>query len=111
LRWPEQDSPIDGAAAIVEAYVVQDLLGGAVQPRFENFLITTPAHRWFMDHLIKNTVNIAIGSQTEQFREAAGRQLQSSSRLLRQADGAQSSDESRSTKQIQRLIPCPAAMD
>ncbi|CAN7548504.1 RHS repeat-associated core domain-containing protein [Bradyrhizobium sp. LjRoot220] len=61
-----QDSPIDGAAAIVGAYVAQDLLSDPAKP-LSKVIITSLTQRWFMDQLINNAVNVTIGSQSEQF--------------------------------------------
>ncbi len=66
LKGLGQDSPIDGAAAIAEVYVAQDLLSDPAKP-LAKLVIASLAQRWFMDRLINNTVNVAMGSQTEQF--------------------------------------------
>jgi YD repeat-containing protein len=65
LKGLGQDSPIDGAAAIAEVYVAQDLLSDTTKP-LAKLVIASLAQRWFMDRLINNTVNVAMGSQTEQ---------------------------------------------
>jgi YD repeat-containing protein len=66
LKGMGQDSPIDGAAAIAAVYVAQDLLSDPAKP-LAKVVIASLAQRWFMDQLINNTVNVAQGSQTEQF--------------------------------------------
>jgi YD repeat-containing protein len=66
LKGLGQDSPIDGAAAIAEIYVTQDLLSDSAKP-LAKLVVASLAQRWFMDRLINNTVNVALGSQTEQF--------------------------------------------
>jgi RHS repeat-associated protein len=66
LKGLGQDSPIDGAAAIAAIYVAQDLLSDATKP-LAKLVIASLSQRWFMDQLINNTVNLAMGSQNEQF--------------------------------------------
>jgi YD repeat-containing protein len=66
LKGLGQDSPIDGAAAIAAIYVAQDLLSDATKP-LAKLVIASLSQRWFMDQLINNTVNVAMGSQNEQF--------------------------------------------
>jgi YD repeat-containing protein len=84
LKGLGQDAPIDGAAAIAEVYVAQDLLSDPAKP-LAKLVIASLAQRWFMDRLINNTVNVAMGSQTEQFMMLAdgsyNPQLGSSDRL------------------------------
>src|SRR5262249_25409666 len=48
LKGMGQDSPIDGAAAIVEAYVAQDLMSDPTKP-LANVLVASLGQRWFMD--------------------------------------------------------------
>jgi YD repeat-containing protein len=66
LKGLGQDSPIDGAAAIVGLYIIQDLLSDATKP-LNKMVIAALIDDWFMDQLTNNTVNIASGSQGEQF--------------------------------------------
>jgi len=66
LKGLAQDSPIQGAAAIVEIYASLDLLSDSGKP-LTNVLVANMAQRWFMDQLINNIVNVSVGSQTEQF--------------------------------------------
>ena len=66
LKGLGQDSPIDGAAAIAAAYVVQDLFSDATKP-LDKVVVATLVQKWLMDRLITNTVNVAVGAQTEQF--------------------------------------------
>jgi YD repeat-containing protein len=84
LKGLGQDAPIDGAAAIAAVYVAQDLLSDPAKP-LAKLVIASLAQRWFMDRLINNTVNVAMGSQTEQFMLLAdgsyNPQLGSSDRL------------------------------
>jgi RHS repeat-associated protein len=61
-----QDSPIDGAAAIVAAYIAQDLYTDTTKP-LAKIMIATLVERWLADQLINNTVNVTMGSQAEQF--------------------------------------------
>jgi hypothetical protein len=88
LKGLGQDAPIDGAAAIAEVYVAQDLLSDPNKP-LAKLVIASLAQRWFMDRLINNTVNVAMGSQTEQFMLLAdgsyNPQLGSSDRLSLQS--------------------------
>jgi RHS repeat-associated protein len=70
LKGLGQDSPIDGAAAIAAVYVAQDLFSDATKP-LAKLVIASLSQRWFMDQLINNTVNVALGSQTEQFVKLA----------------------------------------
>lgn len=65
-----QDSPIDGAAAIAAACVIQDLMSDPAKP-FDKVVIASLAQKWLMDRLINNTVNVAMGSQSEQFGRLA----------------------------------------
>ncbi|MCC7483609.1 MAG: hypothetical protein IT529_01350, partial [Burkholderiales bacterium] len=100
LKGLAQDSPIDGAAAIAAAYVAQDLFSDSAKP-LQKLMVATLTQRWFMDRLINNTVNVAMGSQAEQFTLLAdgsyNPQLGSASRLslsagaytLRSKDGTQ----------------------
>ncbi|CAN5129292.1 hypothetical protein BH10PSE6_BH10PSE6_20880 [soil metagenome] len=66
LKGMAQDSPIDGAAAIAAAYVIQDLMSDATKP-LDKVIIASLAQKWLMDRLINNTVNVAMGTQSEQF--------------------------------------------
>ena len=66
LKGMGQDLPIDGAAAIVGAYVAQDLFSDSTKP-LANVIVASLSQRWFMDQLINNAVNVATGAQTEQF--------------------------------------------
>lgn len=66
LKGMAQDSPIDGAAAIAAAYVIQDLFSDSTKP-FDKVVIASLAQKWLMDQLINNTVNVTTGSQAEQF--------------------------------------------
>ncbi len=66
LKGMAQDSPIDGAAAIAAAYVIQDLFSDATKP-FDKVVIASLVQKWAMDQLINNTVNVTTGAQTEQF--------------------------------------------
>lgn len=50
---------------IAEIYVTMDLLKESRD--FDNLLIATIAHRWFMDQLINNVVTIDIPGQTKRF--------------------------------------------
>jgi RHS repeat-associated protein len=70
LKGLGQDSPIDGAAAIAAVYVAQDLLSDASKP-LAKLVVASLSQRWFMDQLINNAVNLAMGSQTEQFVKLA----------------------------------------
>jgi RHS repeat-associated protein len=84
LKGLAQDSPIDGAAAIAAAHVAQDLFSDSAKP-LQKLMVATLTQRWFMDRLINNTVNVAMGSQAEQFTLLAdgsyNQQLGSASRL------------------------------
>lgn len=85
LKGLGQDSPIDGAAAIAAIFVAQDLFSDTAKP-LDKVVIASLSQRWFMDQLINNTVNLAMGSQVEQFvRLADGSynpQLGSTDRLI-----------------------------
>src|SRR5262249_12063411 len=48
LKSLGQDASIDGAAAIAEVYVAQDLLSDPAKP-LAKLMIATLAQRWFMD--------------------------------------------------------------
>ncbi len=52
-----RDSALDAVAAIVEQYISADLLHGPKTAT--NIVITTLAHRWFMDRLIDNVVTVS----------------------------------------------------
>jgi RHS repeat-associated protein len=84
LKGMGQDSPIDGAAAIAAAYVIQDLFSDSTKP-FDKVVVASLAQKWLMDRLITNTVNVTMGSQAEQFTLLAdgsyNPRLGSSSRL------------------------------
>jgi RHS repeat-associated protein len=66
LKGMGQDSPIDGAAVIAAAYVIQDLFSDGAKP-LDKVVVATLAQKWFMDKLINNTVNVFMGSQMEQY--------------------------------------------
>jgi len=60
-----KDSPIDAAAAIVEHFVSLDILIGSKTK--ERVVISTIAHRWFMNELIDNIVTVKKPGNTSKF--------------------------------------------
>jgi RHS repeat-associated protein len=60
-----EDSPVDAAAAIVEHYIAIDLLQGSKTQ--ERVVVSTLAHRWFMDRLIDNVVTVKAPGETSEF--------------------------------------------
>jgi YD repeat-containing protein len=70
LKGLAQDSPIDGAAAIAAAYVVQDLMSDPAKP-LDKMIVAMLVQKWATDRLIDNTVNVVMGAQAEQFMRLA----------------------------------------
>ena len=61
-----RDSPVDGAAVIAAAFVIQDLFKDPAKP-LDKMVVATLAQKWLMDRLINNVVNVKAASQAEQF--------------------------------------------
>lgn len=62
-------SPIEAAAVIAEIYVTTDLLFGSKTD--EQLVVASISHRWFMDRLIENVVNIDSPGNTRRFVKLA----------------------------------------
>jgi RHS repeat-associated protein len=65
LQGMGEDSPVDASAAIVEQYVTNDIL--YEDKNIERLVVTTVAHRWFMDQLIDNMVSVSEPGYTKRF--------------------------------------------
>lgn len=59
-------SPIAGAAAIVELFVAIDLLTDLTRPH-DKFVIASLAAQWLSDNIVNNVVNIVTAAETTQF--------------------------------------------
>lgn len=59
-------SPIAGAASIVELFVATDLLSDLARPH-DKFVTASLGSQWLADNVVNNVVNIATGMSTTQF--------------------------------------------
>ncbi len=60
-----EDCPVDAAGAIVECMVSLDLLKG--EKTIQSLVLATLSHRWFMDQLIHNIVEVKEPGMTSKF--------------------------------------------